>query len=110
MLTTKTSPFCLLMTINESEGDMAQAELAYQVLLSLGRVNRIDARGRRPVFVEVKCRYFSTSINTGVRLLPSQYATTHHVPSRRAIATASSPLAVAVVAESAYCVVGGLLK
>lgn len=57
---------------------MARAELAYSVQLSLGKVNRTDARRRRPMFIEVKCRYFSMSMSTGGRLLPSQWNVARH--------------------------------
>ena len=55
-MTAKICPFYHLMTVNESEGDMARAERAYSVQLALGSVNRTDSRGRRPVLAEVKCR------------------------------------------------------
>ena len=37
---------------------MERAGTSYTVQLNLGTVGQTDARGRRPVLVLVKCRYF----------------------------------------------------
>ena len=90
--------------MNRGGGDMARAELAYSVQLGLGSVNRTDARGRRLVFVEVKCRYFSMSINTGVRLLPSQWDAARRRPTEEGTPEARQMAAVLARCEATVTV------
>lgn len=83
---------------------MERAGTSYTVQLNLGTVGQTDARGRRPVLVLVKCRYFSTRINTGVRLLPSQWDAARHRPTEEGTPEARQMAAVLARCEATVAV------